>query len=287
MTPWARPCTRSTPFATRFAISDSARWRPRHCCAESWRRSTSPSSPSTTTGIAFVNRAGERLVGQSAERLIVVRHRTWALSVPRRRTASRRRLVHAAATERDRRGAYEIRRSTFRQAGSRITLVVVSDLSRALRDEERQAWQRLVRVLGHEINLARNHSLDRRQHSTTSSPLAATRRLSTGCRARSHRQGARPNRSALHDVVHATRAAAAAARSPPSCLGLGASRGRAREADARGRARRSIASHSGGPRPLEQLLIIWWQRRRRDGGPQGVYGGMGPSWHSLEAARSG
>jgi signal transduction histidine kinase len=30
--------------------------------------------------------------------------------------------------------------------------VVVSDLSRALRDEERQAWQRLVRVLGHEIN---------------------------------------------------------------------------------------------------------------------------------------
>jgi len=31
-------------------------------------------------------------------------------------------------------------------------LVVLSDLSRALRDEERQAWQRLLRVLGHELN---------------------------------------------------------------------------------------------------------------------------------------
>jgi signal transduction histidine kinase len=29
---------------------------------------------------------------------------------------------------------------------------VISDLSRALREEERQAWQRLVRVLGHELN---------------------------------------------------------------------------------------------------------------------------------------
>jgi signal transduction histidine kinase len=31
-------------------------------------------------------------------------------------------------------------------------LVVLSDLSRTLRDEERQAWQRLIRVLGHELN---------------------------------------------------------------------------------------------------------------------------------------
>jgi signal transduction histidine kinase len=31
-------------------------------------------------------------------------------------------------------------------------LLVITDLSRALRDEERQAWQRLIRVLGHELN---------------------------------------------------------------------------------------------------------------------------------------
>jgi signal transduction histidine kinase len=31
-------------------------------------------------------------------------------------------------------------------------LLVLTDLSRALREEERQAWQRLLRVLGHELN---------------------------------------------------------------------------------------------------------------------------------------
>jgi two-component system, NtrC family, nitrogen regulation sensor histidine kinase NtrY len=45
-----------------------------------------------------------------------------------------------------------IRRSTFRQRGVPHTLVVLSDVSRALREEERKAWQRLIRVLGHELN---------------------------------------------------------------------------------------------------------------------------------------
>ncbi len=47
---------------------------------------------------------------------------------------------------------WEIRRSVFRQEGRPHTLLVLSDLSRALREEERKAWQRLVRVLSHEIN---------------------------------------------------------------------------------------------------------------------------------------
>jgi nitrogen fixation/metabolism regulation signal transduction histidine kinase len=33
-----------------------------------------------------------------------------------------------------------------------MQLVVLADVSRALRDEERQAWQRLIRVIGHELN---------------------------------------------------------------------------------------------------------------------------------------
>jgi nitrogen fixation/metabolism regulation signal transduction histidine kinase len=45
-----------------------------------------------------------------------------------------------------------VRRSTFRQQGVPHTLVVLSDVSRALREEERLAWQRLIRVLGHELN---------------------------------------------------------------------------------------------------------------------------------------
>jgi len=48
----------------------------------------------------------------------------------------------------------------FRQAGFPHHLVVLSDLSRALRDEERQAWQRLIRVMGHETEqLSRAHSI--------------------------------------------------------------------------------------------------------------------------------
>ncbi|MEK7829764.1 MAG: ATP-binding protein, partial [Acidobacteriota bacterium] len=45
-----------------------------------------------------------------------------------------------------------MRRSSFREDGKPHQLVVIADLSRALREEERLAWQRLVRVLGHELN---------------------------------------------------------------------------------------------------------------------------------------
>lgn len=49
-------------------------------------------------------------------------------------------------------GRWEIHRNSFREAGWPHQLLVISDLSRALRDEERQAWQRLIRVIGHELN---------------------------------------------------------------------------------------------------------------------------------------
>src|SRR3984885_13412481 len=45
-----------------------------------------------------------------------------------------------------------VRRSSFRQKGVPHSLVVLSDVGRALREEERGAWQRLIRVLGHELN---------------------------------------------------------------------------------------------------------------------------------------
>ena len=55
---------------------------------------------------------------------------------------------------------WELRRGAFRQEGRPHQLLVLSDLSRTLREEERQAWKRLVRVLSHEINnsLAPIHS---------------------------------------------------------------------------------------------------------------------------------
>ena len=49
-------------------------------------------------------------------------------------------------------GRWSMRRSVFRDRGVPHHLLVLTDLSRALRDEERQAWQRLVRVIGHELN---------------------------------------------------------------------------------------------------------------------------------------
>jgi two-component system nitrogen regulation sensor histidine kinase NtrY len=45
-----------------------------------------------------------------------------------------------------------VKRTTFRLRGIPHTLLVLSDVSAALREEERLAWERLIRVLGHEIN---------------------------------------------------------------------------------------------------------------------------------------
>ena len=49
-------------------------------------------------------------------------------------------------------GRFEARGGRFRQGGLPHRLLVLADVSRALREEERQAWQRLIRVLGHELN---------------------------------------------------------------------------------------------------------------------------------------
>lgn len=49
-------------------------------------------------------------------------------------------------------GRWELRRRTFRLDGRPHRLVVLADLSQVLREEERIAWQRLIRVLSHEIN---------------------------------------------------------------------------------------------------------------------------------------
>jgi two-component system nitrogen regulation sensor histidine kinase NtrY len=45
-----------------------------------------------------------------------------------------------------------VKRTSFRLRGVPHALFVLSDVSEALREEERLAWERLIRVLGHEIN---------------------------------------------------------------------------------------------------------------------------------------
>src|ERR1017187_8450747 len=49
-------------------------------------------------------------------------------------------------------GRFGVRRTRVRERGLPLELVVISDLTQALSEQELQAWQRLVRVLGHELN---------------------------------------------------------------------------------------------------------------------------------------
>jgi nitrogen fixation/metabolism regulation signal transduction histidine kinase len=49
-------------------------------------------------------------------------------------------------------GRWQVQRATFREGGEPFRLLVVTDLSEALREEERRAWRRLIRVIWHELN---------------------------------------------------------------------------------------------------------------------------------------
>jgi PAS domain S-box-containing protein len=98
--------------------------------------------------LTLVNRAGERLLAQPAERLL-------------KRTASELGLSDCLEGETaqtiqktfpGKAGRWGLRRSSFREGGLPHQMMVLSDLSQALREEERQAWQRLIRVIGHELN---------------------------------------------------------------------------------------------------------------------------------------
>jgi two-component system nitrogen regulation sensor histidine kinase NtrY len=98
--------------------------------------------------LRLVNRAGEDLLAQPMDKLLG-------------RTAKDLGLEEAYEVDQDEplalsfpggSGRWGVRRSTFRERGLPHELLVLTDLSRTLREEERRAWQRIVRVLGHEMN---------------------------------------------------------------------------------------------------------------------------------------
>jgi two-component system, NtrC family, nitrogen regulation sensor histidine kinase NtrY len=98
--------------------------------------------------LRIVNRAGERLLAQPADRLIGRAASDLRLDDTLEGIAPRTLEVSFPGGT----GRWELRRSVVRQEGSRLQLIALSDLSRALREEERQAWKRIIRVLSHEIN---------------------------------------------------------------------------------------------------------------------------------------
>src|SRR5205807_4128836 len=98
--------------------------------------------------LRLVNRAGERLLARPVERLLGFTATELGLGASLEGEAVRTMELTFPGGS----GRWGMRRGSFRQAGLPHHLVVLSDLSRALRDEERQAWQRLIRVMGHELN---------------------------------------------------------------------------------------------------------------------------------------
>jgi two-component system, NtrC family, nitrogen regulation sensor histidine kinase NtrY len=98
--------------------------------------------------LRLVNRAGERLLAQPAEQILGRTAPDLGLRACLDGVSPRIEDVTFPGGS----GRFEVRRTTFRQGGVPHQLLVLADVSRPLRDEERQAWQRLIRVIGHEIN---------------------------------------------------------------------------------------------------------------------------------------
>ena len=98
--------------------------------------------------LRLVNRAGSRLLGRPQERLIGSDASELGLAefLEGEPTRTVQRSFAGGS------GRWGLRRGEFREGGLPHQLLVVADLSRALREEEREAWQRLIRVLGHELN---------------------------------------------------------------------------------------------------------------------------------------
>jgi two-component system nitrogen regulation sensor histidine kinase NtrY len=98
--------------------------------------------------LRLVNSAGERLLQQPSVRLLGRSAKEIGLAACMK--AESETVVPLPFQGPNAR--WLVRRSSFRQKGVPHTLIVLSDVSRALREEERGAWQRLIRVLGHELN---------------------------------------------------------------------------------------------------------------------------------------
>jgi two-component system, NtrC family, nitrogen regulation sensor histidine kinase NtrY len=98
--------------------------------------------------LRLVNPAGERLLRHNKARLLG--KSAAELGLEQCLSGDNESLVELSVNGSQAR--WLLRRSSFRQSGVPHTLVVLSDVSRALREEERRTWQRLIRVLGHELS---------------------------------------------------------------------------------------------------------------------------------------
>ena len=98
--------------------------------------------------LRLVNRAGENLLGQPIDKLLGRTARDLGIDATFDVDEDEPLTLSFPGGS----GRWGVRRSTFRERGLPHELLVLTDLSRTLREEERRAWQRIVRVLGHEMN---------------------------------------------------------------------------------------------------------------------------------------
>jgi nitrogen fixation/metabolism regulation signal transduction histidine kinase len=98
--------------------------------------------------LRLVNRAGEKILAKPAERL--TGRSAEELDLAECLEGDPSRILQTTFPSGP--GRWGMRRSMFREHGLPMQLVVIGDLTRPLREEELAAWQRLVRVLGHELN---------------------------------------------------------------------------------------------------------------------------------------
>jgi two-component system nitrogen regulation sensor histidine kinase NtrY len=95
--------------------------------------------------LQLVNRAGERLLAIPRERLIGQTAAQLGLGDLTENTIIDRTFAGGS-------GRWSVRLSEFRERGEPHRMLVIADITRALREEEAEAWRRIVRVLGHELN---------------------------------------------------------------------------------------------------------------------------------------
>jgi nitrogen fixation/metabolism regulation signal transduction histidine kinase len=98
--------------------------------------------------LRLINRAGEDLLGRNEREVLGLT--AEELGLRECLAGETPRVMDVAVAEGL--GRWELRRRSFRWEGRPHRLVVLADLSQVLRAEERVAWQRLIRVLSHEIN---------------------------------------------------------------------------------------------------------------------------------------
>ncbi len=98
--------------------------------------------------VRLVNRAAERLLNEPGERILGAEAASLGLDAYLEGDAQQtvQRTFPGGAAR------WGIARSMFREGGLPHQLLLITDLTRPLREEELKAWQRLVRVLGHELN---------------------------------------------------------------------------------------------------------------------------------------